>query len=111
MCLKSNIRQLLREHYGDFVTNLEHQYETKLTENLILGSINKKKEWITYNQVVLEVKNSLKDNLRVKELQYKLTENINPNDVCIEILEDIKDVNSELQRLYYKIKNFDVDGE
>lgn len=106
MNLNKKIRIVLKEHYGEFDTLLEHQYETKLTENLIVGDIEKKKAWITYNQVILELKNSLKDMLRVKELQYKLTENINPNDVCIEVMEDVKDRTPELERLYYKIINF-----
>lgn len=106
MKLKSRIRKLLKEHYGEFTTTLEHQYENKLTENLIIGNIEKKKEWLTYNQVILELKNTLKDMLKVKELQYKLTENINPNEVCIEMMEDLKDRSPELERLYYKIRNF-----
>ena len=44
--------------------------------------------------------------LKVKELQYKLTENINPNEVCIEVIEALKDQSPELERLYYKIRNF-----
>ena len=44
--------------------------------------------------------------LKVKELQYKLTENTNPNEVCIEVLETVKERTPELERLYYKIKNF-----
>lgn len=106
MSLKSKIRKVLKEHYGEFSSNLEHQYEEKLTENLIIGDIDKKKAWITYNQVILELKNTIKDNLKVKELQYKLTEGTNPNDVCIEVIGDLKDRSLELERLYYKIKGF-----
>ncbi len=106
MNLKSKIRKVLNENYGDFDTDLEHQYETKLTENLIVGDIEKKKEWITYNQVILELKHSLKNTLKVKELQYKLTENANPNEVCIEVIEELKNQSPELERLYYKIRNF-----
>jgi hypothetical protein len=106
MNLKEKIRMVLREHYGDFDSYLEHEYENKITENLILGDIEKKQAWATYNQVILELKNSLKDNLKVKELQYKLTEGINPNEVCIQVIEPIKNQSPELERLYYKIKNF-----
>jgi hypothetical protein len=106
MDLKAKIRKVLREHYGDFNTYLEHQYETKLTENLIIGDINNKKAWVTYNQVILELKNTLKDMLKVKELQYKLTENLDPNEVCIEVLETINSKTPELERLYNKIRNF-----
>jgi len=97
---------VLREHYGEFASDLEHEYESKLTANLIEGDFEKKKAWITYNQVILELKHSLKDMLKVKELQYKLTEDVNPNDVCIEVIEELKDKTPELERLYYKIRNF-----
>lgn len=106
MNLKTKIRKALRETYGDFQTKLEHEYEVKLTENLIVGSMEKKKAWLTYNQVILELKHSLKDTLRVKELQYKLTEETDPNEVCIEVMEAVKDRSPELERLYYKIRNF-----
>lgn len=94
------------EHYGDFKSGLEHAYENKLTENLIVGDIEQKKAWATYNQVILELKHSLKDMLRVKELQYKLTDNTNPNEVCIEVIKDVKNRTPELERLYNKISNF-----
>lgn len=106
MNLKAKIRSVLREHYGEFATNLEHEYESKLTTNLIEGDIQKKKAWLTYNQVILELKHSLKDMLKVKELQYRLTEDANPNDVCIEVIEPVIDRSPELERLYYKIRNF-----
>ena len=106
MDLKDKIRSELKKQYGEFETILEHQYEDKLTQNLIDGSINKKRAWITYNQVILELKYSLKDTLRVKELQYKLTENTNPNEVIMDVIESIKTYTPELERLYYKIRNF-----
>lgn len=106
MNLKDKIRLVLREHYGDFNSYLEHEYEIKLTENLIIGDIEKKKAWATYNQVILEFKNNLKNMLKVKELQYKLTENSDPNEVCIEVIETYKYKTPELERLYDKIKNF-----
>lgn len=106
MNLKTKIRKVLKEHYGDFNSGLEHEYEKKLTENLIKGNIEKKKAWITYNQVIVELKHSLKDMLKVKELQYKLTENTDPNAVCIEVIEELKDKSPELNRLYNKIRNF-----
>ena len=106
MTIKCKIRKALTEHYGEFNSTLEYQYESKLTESLIDGDIEKKKAWLTYNQVILELKNTLKDMLKVKELQYKLTESINPNEVCIEVIEEVKDRSPELERLYYKIRNF-----
>lgn len=105
MNLKTKIKLVLREHYGDFSTNLEHEYETKLTTNLIEGDMDKKRAWVTYNQVVLELKHSLKDMLRVKELQYKLTEDTDPTNVCIEVIEPVINRSPELERLYYKIRN------
>jgi hypothetical protein len=106
MNLKDKIRLVLREHYGDFNSYLEHEYENKLTENLIVGDIEKKKAWVTYNQVILEFKNNLKNMLKVKELQYKLTENSDPNEACIEVIETYNYKTPELERLYNKIKNF-----
>lgn len=106
MNIKVKIRRALKEQYGEFITYLDHKYENKLTENLILGNLEKRKEWITYNQVILELKNSLKNNLKLRELQYRLTDNSDPNQVIIEVIEDIKTETSELERLYYKISNF-----
>lgn len=106
MDIKSRIKELLTEKYGPFETDLEHEYEVILTENLISGKKRKQIEWLTYNQVILELKNSLKDTLRVKQLQYMLTDNLNPRNVCIEVIEDIKHNTEELERLYYKISNF-----
>ncbi len=106
MDIKSKIREALREQYGDFETYLEHVYEAKITDTLAGGTIKRKEEWLTYNQVILELKHSIKDQLKVKELQYKLTENANPNKMCIEVIKTIKNKSTELDRLYYKIRNF-----
>lgn len=106
MTLKDKIRTALREHYGDFNTYLEHEYENKITENLIAGDMEERRAWVTYNQVVLEFKNTLKDSLRVKELQYKLTDDLDPNEACIEVIEPVKHKSPELERLYNKIINF-----
>lgn len=105
MDLKKKIRKVLRENYGNFDSYLEHKYEDVLTENLVSGTTKIRQAWVTYNQVILELKNTLKNMLKVKELQYKLTEESDPNDVCIEVISDIKDKTPELQRLYEKIKN------
>lgn len=106
MSTKDKIRKALREQYGEFNTYLEHQYENTLTENLIIGNLKNKKAWVTYNQVILELKHTLKNILKVRELQYKLTDDLNPNEVCIEVIEDVKNKTPELERLYYKISNF-----
>lgn len=106
MTNKDNIRNALKMVYGDFITYLEHEYEDTVIEHLVIGDIDSKRKWVTYNQVIIELKNNLKDMLKVKELQYKLTENTNPNDVCLEVLKSIKTKTPELERLYYKIMNF-----
>ncbi len=106
MKIRDRIKTVLREHYGEFDSYLEHKYETRLTETLIGGKLEDKRAWMTYNQVMLELKYSLKDQLKVKELQYKLTEDINPNEVCIEVIGNIKYLTPELERLYFKILNF-----
>ena len=106
MDLKSKIREILKNQYGEFETILEHQYEDKLTETLIDGTKVLREEWVTYNQVVLELKHSIKDMMKVKELQYKLTEDTNPKEIIIEVIEDVKGMSPELERLYNKIKNF-----
>lgn len=96
----------MREVYGPFNTYLEHEYENKLTDNLFNGDSKLKREWITYNQVILELKHNIKDGIKVKELQYKLTEDSPPNEACIEVIYDIKNLSPELYRLYNKINNF-----
>ena len=106
MNLKSKIKQKLREAYGPFDTYLEHEYVNKLTENLFNGDLKLKEEWATYNQVILELKHNIKDGIKVKELQYKLTEDSPPNQACIEVIDGIKNLTPELYRLYNKINNF-----
>ena len=106
MDIKDKIRGAIREVYGGFETYLEHEYSNHITENLYKGSVKNKNEWITYNQVILELKHNIKDMLKVKELQYKLTEDSEPRIVCIEVIEDLKTKTPELERLYNKIRNF-----
>jgi len=96
----------LREVYGEFETFLEGAYENYITENISTSSIENREKWVTYNQVVVELKHNLKDMLKVKELQYKLTEYGNPKNACIEVLTDIHKLTPELDRLYQKISNF-----
>jgi hypothetical protein len=106
MTNKDDIRNTLKMVYGDFITYLEREYEDTVIENLVTGDIDSKRKWMTYNQVIIELRDNLKDILKVKELQYKLTEKINPNDACLEVLKSIKTKTPELERLYYKIMNF-----
>ena len=107
MGLKLKIRKTLRESYGgDFNTELESEYQNKVTEVLIEGSRIRKTEWATYNQVIVELKHNIKDNLRVRELLYRLTDKEDPNYACIQVIKEVTNQSPELERLYHKIKNF-----
>ena len=106
MEVRDKIRVKLREAYGGVETYLENTYEEHLTENIYISTVDNKKKWMTYNQVILELKHNLKDMLRVKELQYKLTETKNPSNTCIEVLNSLSNLTPELDRLYNKIRNF-----
>jgi hypothetical protein len=106
MDLKGNIKKLLRESYGDFNTNLEGEYRDRITEALLHENLSNKKEWVTYNQVILELKHNIKDNLLVRELLYRLTDIEDPNNACIEVIKEVKTKTPELERLYFKIMNF-----
>lgn len=104
--MKAKIKSALRNIYGDFNSLLEHEYEEKVTQNLLNETWNIKLEWATYNQVMFELKHNVKDNLKVQELQYWLTDKKSPKLVCIEVIKDVKDRTPELQRLFDKIRNF-----
>lgn len=104
--MKAQIRKALREAYGEFKTNLEHEYENVIVKELSVESFESKRKWATYNQVILELKHNLRDELRVKELQYWLTDNKNPNTVCMSVMESVKEMTPEMKRLYDKISNF-----
>jgi len=106
MDLKNKIRDTLREAYGDVNTNLEWLYQDRITEALLNETLNNKKEWATYNQVILELKHNIKDHLRLRELLYRLTDVENPNNACIEVIKEVKSRTPELERLYNKIMNF-----
>jgi hypothetical protein len=106
MEMKGKIRNALRETYGEYRTNLEGEYRDRITDALLNKSLKNKREWATYNQVILELKHNIKDSLRVRELLYRLTDKENPNNACIDVIEEIKKRSPELERLYYKIVNF-----
>ena len=97
---------VLRETYGSYNTYLEGKYFERVSNQLMIGDFERKDIWATYNQVILELKNNIQDSLRVKELQYMLTDKENPQEACISVLEGVKLKSPELERLYYKIKNF-----
>jgi hypothetical protein len=101
---KKKIKEALREFYGEFETFLDKKYEKEIIKNLHGG---KRTEWATYNQVLLELKYNIKDALRVKELQYRITDQENPNHVCIDIISKLENISPELERLADKIRNFD----
>lgn len=104
--MKAKIKSALRKVYGEFNTLLEHEFEKKVLDNLLNENWENKHEWATYNQVMFEFKHNIKDELKVKELQYWLTDNKTPKLVCIEVMKDVKDRSPELQRLFDKISNF-----
>ena len=105
--MKTRIKKALREFYGNFETFLENDYETLMVEKISIPS--ERKEWATYNSVLLELKNNLKNQIRVKQLQYRLTDDEDPKNVILEVLGEIKTkgkYSTELERLRNKINNF-----
>jgi hypothetical protein len=104
--LKQKIKDKLREVYGTFDTYLEIEYENLIIEKLLNDNWSHKRKWATYNQLVLELKNNIKNMLKVRELQYSLTEDVLSKSRCLNIIEDIKNDSPELTRLYEKISNF-----
>lgn len=102
--MKTKIKKVLREHYGKFQSRLEKEYQNIIVEHL--NNYNNIHEWATYNQLILELKNNIKDNLRLNELLYRLTDNEDPNIVCIDIINKINTKSPELERLADKIRNF-----
>jgi hypothetical protein len=104
--MENRIRHILREQYGEFDTYLELVYEKQLLENVSTKHRKRVRAWLTYNQVILELKHNIKDSLKLRELQYRLTDNENPNKACLEVLTELKETHPEIERLYYKIMNF-----
>lgn len=104
--MKAKIKTALRGLYGDFSSLLETEYEERVTQKLLTENWDTKIEWATYNQVMFELKYNIKDDAKVKELQYWLTDKGDPRVVCIEVIKDVKDRTPELQRLYEKISTF-----
>ena len=93
----------------------ERQIELKLEDvNFNISKIKASMQMIGETKVLNEALKNLEkrsDNLTtelqaVKELQYKLTDECNPKDIVIEVLESVKTYTPELERLYNKIKNF-----
>ena len=108
MNLRGKIKDELNKVYGEFNTYLECEYEKTFIEKLEKESLDKhlteseieiRRAWLTYNQVLVELKHNIKDNLKVKELQYRLTDDENPNNACIEVIQNISSRTEELDRL------------
>lgn len=104
--METKIREILRNYYGEYISELELEYENKIINALSEHDDKLKKQWVTYNQVILELKHNMKNILKVQELQYKLTESDNPKETCIEVLNSIEIRTEELDRLYKKIESF-----
>ena len=85
---------------------LESQYKTVMLQKLSSKNRNQVRAWLTYNQVILELRDSLKNSLKTKELQYRLTDGENPNMACLDVMTEFKSESPELTRLYEKIMNF-----
>ena len=106
MELKQKIKDSLREVYGTFDTYLEIEYENLIIEKFLSDNWSHKRKWATYNQLVLELKNNINNIIKVRELQYTLTEDVLSKSNCLNVIEDIKNDSPELRRLYEKISNF-----
>lgn len=106
MELKQKIKDKLREVYGTFDTYLEIEYENLIIEKFLSDNWSHKRKWATYNQLVLELKNNINNIIKVRELQYTLTEDVLSKSNCLNVIEDIKNDSPELRRLYEKISNF-----
>ncbi len=100
------IREILRKVYGEFNSYLEKKYEEKLVNILVNGTAYDKYKWITYNQILIELRLTKKDENITNELLYKLTEDGDPTNSCITFLDELGERNKELDRLYDKLINF-----
>lgn len=100
------IREILKKVYGEFNSYLEKKYEEKLVDILVNGTAYDKYKWITYNQILIELRLTKKDENITNELLYKLTEDGDPTNSCITFLDGLGKRNKELDRLYDKLINF-----
>jgi len=106
MLLKEKIRLELEKVYGQYEKGLESTYSDKIIYEIMSNPYNEKLEWSTYNQVIIELKHNLSLRLKLKELLYRITDEENPTDACISVLEKITNKTPELIRLYEKVKTF-----
>lgn len=104
--IKSIIKKSLKIDGKERLSQLEKDYENKLVKELSSKSIQQKRKWMTYNQLVIE----LKDNFHgryYKKLQYRLTDEAsNPRRSCIQTICELDHGTEEIERLYLKIKGF-----
>jgi hypothetical protein len=109
MNARAKIKNVLRTVYGDFNTLslLENEYEKIITKELIEGDIIDKKQWITYNQVILELKHNIRDMLKVRELQYRLTNEEEPNSACIDVIEHVNEEFYIMKKKEFNLGNDD----
>lgn len=104
--LKDKIRYYLIKEYGNFDSLLEKQYLSFITEKLSNSKTYCERiKWLSYNQVILEFKKNIKNDIKTKELQYIITDKeISYLDVK-KVIEKYKNYNKEINRLYLKILN------
>lgn len=100
------IKEILRKVYGEFNSYLEKKYEEKLVDILVNGTAYDKYKWITYNQILIELRLTKKDENITNELLYKLTEDGDSTKACVAFLDRLDKKNKELDRLYNKLINF-----
>jgi hypothetical protein len=103
---RDHILAVLRSTYGDFNTKLEHQYSDAIITEISENTVNTVRQWLTYHQVILELKKNADTLNKSKELQYRLSDGENPKKACMKIISEITNCNPELKRLYDKINNF-----
>ena len=103
--MKDKIIKVLREHYSNFETILEKEYENLIVEHLE-NDVDHRVEWATYNQLILEFKHNIRNNLYVAELQYRLSDNEDPINVCLDVINKYGYISPELERLADKIRDF-----
>lgn len=104
----NKIKRILQENYGEYETSLEDLYTDTVIENLLNESWEHKRKWATYNQVVLELKETAISDVKYNELLFKLSNLEEPNQICIDIIRDSGVLTDELERLYYKINQFET---
>lgn len=106
MLLKDKIRLELEKVYGKYNEGLESEYSNKIVYEIMKNDYDGMVEWATYNQVIIELKQNLELRIKLKELLYRITDEENPTEACISVLENINDKTPELKRLYKKVKSF-----